>query len=165
MGKIGLARVDSRLAHSQMVKMWGEKYGLEKVIIANDLTASDSIRVEVMDLTVPEEIGSFYLKVAEVGDFLKKNEESYLLLVESTSDLEKILDQGILDQGIIEEVNLGIIHLSKGKKSLTELVALDDEDLRILKRIKDKGIKISVKKLPEDLDEIDKLGIKLREKY
>lgn len=160
MGKIGLARVDSRLAHSQMVKMWGEKYGLEKVIIANDLTASDSIRVEVMDLTVPEEIGSFYLKVAEVGDFLKKNEESYLLLVESTSDLEKILDQGI-----IEEVNLGIIHLSKGKKSLTELVALDDEDLRILKRIKDKGIKISVKKLPEDLDEIDKLGIKLREKY
>lgn len=160
MGKIGLARVDSRLAHSQMVKMWGEKYGLEKVIIANDLTASDSIRVEVMDLTVPEEIGSFYLKVAEVGDFLKKNEESYLLLVESTSDLEKILDQGI-----IEEVNLGIIHLSKGKKSLTDLVALDDEDLRILKRIKDKGIKISVKKLPEDLDEIDKLGIKLREKY
>lgn len=161
MGKIGLARVDSRLAHSQMVKMWGEKYGLEKVIIANDLTASDSIRVEVMDLTVPEEIGSFYLKVAEVGDFLKKNKESYLLLVESTSDLEKILDQGIR----IEEVNLGIIHLSKGKKSLTELVALDDEDFRILKRIKDKGIKISVKKLPEDLDEIDKLEIKFREKY
>ena len=161
MGKIGLARVDSRLAHSQMVKMWGEKYGLKKVIIANDLTVSDSIRVEVMDLTVPEEIGSFYLKVAEVEDFLKKNEGSYLLLVESTRDLEKILDQGIR----IEEVNLGIIHLSKGKKSLTELVALDDEDLRILKRVKDKGIKISVKKLPEDLDEIDKLEIKFREKY
>lgn len=161
MGKIGLARVDSRLAHSQMVKMWGEKYGLKKVIIANDLTVSDSIRVEVMDLTVPEEIESFYLKVAEVEDFLKKNEGSYLLLVESTRDLEKILDQGIK----IEEVNLGIIHLSKGKKSLTELVALDDEDLRILKRVKDKGIKISVKKLPEDLDEIDKLEIKFRGKY
>ena len=161
MGKIGLARVDSRLAHSQMVKMWGEKYGLKKVIIANDLTASYSISVEVMDLTVPEEIGSFYLKVADVGDFLKKNEGSYLLLLESTSDLDKILDQGIR----IEEVNLGIIHLSKGKKSLTELVALDDEDLRILKKIKDKGIKISVKKLPQDLDEIDKLEIKFREKY
>ena len=108
MGEISLARIDSRLASGQVVKDWCEKYGLKKVIIANDRTAEDPIRIEVMDLTIPEEIESTYLKVAGVKDFLDKNEGAYFLLVETTCDLEKILDVGVS----IKEVNVGIIHLS-----------------------------------------------------
>lgn len=141
MGKISLARIDSRLASGQVVKDWCEKYGLKKVIIANDRTAKDPIRVEVMNLTIPEEIESTYLKVAGVKYFLDKNEGAYFLLVETTSDLEKILDAGVS----IKEVNVGIIHLSIGKRSLTELVAVDEEDLRIFEKIKGYGAKIFVK--------------------
>lgn len=141
MGEIFLARIDSRLASGQLVKDWCEKYGLKKVIIANDRTAEDSIRIEVMDLTIPEEIESTYLKVAGVKDFLYKNEGAYFLLVETTCDLEKILDVGVS----IKEVDVGIIHLSTGKKSLTELVAVDEEDLRIFEKIKRLGAKIFVK--------------------
>lgn len=149
MGKITLARIDSRLANGNVVEDWCGKYGLKKVIIANDRTATDPIRIEVMDLTVPDFIESTYLKVANVKDFLDKNEGEYFLLIENTGDLEKIIDSGAQ----ITEVNVGVIHLSIGKKSLTELVAVDDEDMRIFEKIKNTGIKIFIKPSINDKEE------------
>lgn len=149
MGKITLARIDSRLANGNVVEDWCGKYGLKKVIIANDRTATDPIRIEVMDLAVPDFIESTYLKVANVKDFLDKNEGEYFLLIENTGDLEKIIDSGAQ----ITEVNVGVIHLSIGKKSLTELVAVDDEDMRIFEKIKNTGIKIFIKTSINDIEE------------
>lgn len=149
MGKIILARIDSRLANGSVVEDWCGKYGLKKVIIANDRTATDPIRIEVMDLTVPDFIESTYLKVENVKDFLDNNDGEYFLLIENTGDLEKIIDSGVQ----ITEVNVGIIHLSIGKKSLTELVAVDDEDMRIFEKIKNTGIKIFIKTSINDKEE------------
>lgn len=149
MGKITIARIDSRLANGNVVEDWCGKYGLKKVIIANDRTAEDPIRVEVMDLTIPDFIESTYLRVGELKDFLDKNEGEYFLLVENTGDLEKIIDSKVQ----IKEVNVGIIHLSIGKKSLTELVAVDDEDMRIFEKIKNTGIKIFIKTSINDKEE------------
>lgn len=149
MGKITLARIDSRLANGNVVEDWCGKYGLKKVIIANDRTAEDPIRVEVMDLTIPDFIESTYLRVGELKDFLDKNEGEYFLLVENTGDLEKIIDSGAQ----ITEVNVGVIHLSIGKKSLTELVAVDDEDMRVFEKIKNTGIKIFIKTSINDKEE------------
>ena len=149
MGKITLARIDSRLANGNVVKDWGDSYNLKKVIIANDRVAEDPIRVEVMDLTIPEKIQSTYLRVGELKDFLDKNEGEYFLLVENTKDLETIIDSGVE----IKEVNVGIIHLSIGKKSLTEMVAVDDEDMRIFEKIKGQGAKIFIKTSINDIEE------------
>lgn len=149
MGKITLARIDSRLANGNVVKDWGDSYNLKKVIIANDRVAEDPIRVEVMDLTIPEKIQSTYLRVGELKDFLDKNEGEYFLLVENTGDLEKIIDLGAQ----IKEINVGIIHLSIGKKSLTEMVAVDDEDMRIFEKIKAQGTKIFIKTSINDIEE------------
>ena len=149
MGKITLSRIDSRLANGNVVKDWCDSYNLKKVIIVNDRVAEDPIRVEVMDLTIPEKIQSTYLRVRELKDFLDKNEGEYFLLVENTKDLETIIDSGVE----IKEVNVGIIHLSIGKKSLTEMVAVDDEDMRIFEKIKNTGIKIFIKTSINDKEE------------
>lgn len=149
MGKITIARIDSRLANGSVVKDWCDSYNLKKVIISNDRVAEDSIRIEVMDLTIPEKIQSTYLRVGELKDFLDKNEGEYFLLVENTEDLEKIIDSNVQ----IKEVNVGIIHLSIGKKSLTEMVAVDDEDMRIFEKIKAQGTKIFIKTSINDIEE------------
>lgn len=141
MGKISLTRIDSRLANGKVVEDWCKKYGLKKVIIANDKIVADPIRIEVMDLTVPAFIESNYLKVEDTKDFIDKNSGEFFLLVENTGDLEKIIDSGIE----IKDVNVGIIHLSIGKKLLTEMVAVDDEDMRIFEKIKGQGAKIFIK--------------------
>ena len=149
MGKISLARIDSRLANGNVVEDWCGKYGLKKVIIANDKIAADPIRIEVMDLTVPAFIESTYLKISDLKDFLDKNPGEFFLLVENTGDLEKIIDSGIE----IKDVNVGIIHLSIGKKLLTEMVAVDDEDMRIFEKIKKQGAKIFIKNSVNEKEE------------
>ena len=79
--KLPLVRIDSRLSHGKVVEIWCEKYGIDKVIIANDRVAKDDFRQEVMNLTIPENIEATYLKVADEKDFLEKNPGDYFTIV------------------------------------------------------------------------------------
>ena len=146
MGKINLARIDSRLAHGKMVEIYCDYYNIKNVIIANDRTYNDLIRIEVMKLTIPENIQAIFLKVEDVKEFLDKNPGEYFLLTENTTDLEKIIDSDVK----IDMVNVGIIHLSIGKKLLTEMVAIDDNDKRIFEKIIGKSIPIFINHLPSE---------------
>lgn len=146
MGKINLARIDSRLAHGKMVEIYCDYYNIKNVIIANDRTYNDPIRIEVMKLTIPENIQAIFLKVEDVKEFLDKNPSEYFLLTENTTDLEKIIDSDVK----IDMVNVGIIHLSIGKKLLTKMVAIDDNDKRIFKKIIGKSIPIFINHLPSE---------------
>ena len=146
MGKINLARIDSRLAHGKMVEIYCRTYGLKNVIIANDMTYNDPMRIEIMNLTIPEEVKANFLKVEDVRGFLRKNPGEYFLLTENTTDLEKIIDSGV----DVAMVNVGIIHLSIGKKLLTEMVAIDDNDKRIFEKIIGKSIPIFINHLPSE---------------
>lgn len=139
-----LCRIDSRLSHGKTVENWTREYGLDAVIIANDKKADDDFGQEIMNLSIPEGIDKVYLKIDELKDFLRAKDKDYLCLVESATDLEKILDQDIE----IGHVNIGIIHMTKGKKSLTEEVAVDENDLRIFKKVLAKGIDLAIRLNP-----------------
>ena len=99
-----------------------------------------------MKLTIPENIQAIFLKVEDVKEFLDKNPGEYFLLTENTTDLEKIIDSDVK----IDMVNVGIIHLSIGKKLLTEMVAIDDNDKRIFEKIIGKSIPIFINHLPRE---------------
>lgn len=144
MGKINLARIDSRLAHGKMVEIYCKAYGLKNVIIANDMTYNDPMRIEIMKLTIPEEVKVNFLKVEDVKGFLNKNPGEYFLLIENTIDLEKIIDSDVK----VDLVNVGIIHLAIGKRLLTKMVAIDDNDKRIFEKIIEKSIPIFINHLP-----------------
>lgn len=142
MANIRLVRIDSRLGHGKTIRDILNKYDLNRLIFANDKICEDKIRREVLGLTVPEEIEVNFLEISEVKDFLSKNNGQYFLIVENTSDLEKIIDDG----NKIEEINIGLIHMAMGKKILTDMVAADDEDLRIFRKISDLGIDSFIRK-------------------
>lgn len=144
MGKIKLCRIDSRLSHGKVVEVWSKELKTRTVIIANDELSGDDFRKKVMDLTIPEGIFAFYLKVSEVGSFLKSYDEDVFLIVESASDLEKISQENIE----IPEVNIGIIHMALGKKALTEEVAVDEKDLKIFEDFYKKGSDVYVRLSP-----------------
>lgn len=146
MGKINLARIDSRLAHGKMVEIYCDYYNIKNVIIANDRTHNDPIRIEVMKLTIPENIQAIFLKVEDVKEFLDKNPGEYFLLTENTTDLEKIIDSDVK----VAMVNVGIIHLAIGKRLFTEMVAIDDNDKRIFEKIIGKSIPIFINHLPSE---------------
>lgn len=142
MAKIRLVRVDSRLGHGQTIRDILEEYDLNKVIFANDKIFEDEIHKEIERLTVPCDSESIFLKISDVKDFLADKGGEYFLIVENTSDLEKLIDYG----NEIEEINIGIIHMAMGKVSLTAMVAVDDEDMRIFKKLYNLGIETYVRK-------------------
>lgn len=133
MAKIRILRVDSRLGHGKTIREILKKYDLNKVIFANDRIFDDEIHKKIERLTVPEGVEVEFLKVADVKDFLEEKTGEYFLIAQNTSDLEKIIDSKVQ----IQEVNIGIIHMAMGKKSLTEMVAADSEDLRIFRKVND----------------------------
>lgn len=144
MGKIRLVRIDSRLSHGKVVEVWTKELGLKTVLIANDRVSGDDFRKKVMDLTIPEGVKAHYLKVSEVKDFLKDTDEDVFILVEKPQDLKVFYEDG-LDIG---HINVGIIHMSEGKKSLTEEVAVDHDDLQILKDFLDRGSEVYIRLSP-----------------
>ena len=144
MGEVKLCRIDSRLSHGKVVEIWSKELKTETVIIANDEVSGDDFRKKVMDLTIPDDIAAYYLKPSEVGDFLKDYDKDVLLIVASAQDLETISKQDIE----IPEVNIGIIHMTIGKKSLTEEVAVDEDDLRIFREFIENGSDIYVRLSP-----------------
>ena len=144
MGEIKLVRIDSRLSHGKVVEVWTKELGVDTVVIANDKVSGDDFRKKVMDLTIPDDIDRFYLPVEDVGEFAKKLDKDIFLIVENASDLETIASEG-LD---IPTINIGIIHMSEGKKSLTEEVAVDEDDLRIFKDFMTKGSEVYLRLSP-----------------
>lgn len=144
MGEVKLCRIDSRLSHGKVVEIWSKELKTETVIIANDEVSADDFRKKVMDLTIPDDIAAYYLNPSEVGDFLKDYDKDVLLIVASAQDLETISKQDIE----IPEVNIGIIHMSIGKISLTEEVAVDEDDLRIFREFIENGSDVYVRLSP-----------------
>lgn len=144
MGSIKLLRIDSRLSHGKTVDFWCDYLDLSRVIIANDRVAEDDFRKEVMGLTIPKNIEGYFLRVDEVKDFLEKSQGEFFIIVESPSDLKRLVDCGIR----VPKVNVGIIHMSEGKRSLTEEVAVDDRDLEIFKNLIEDGVEIAVRLSP-----------------
>lgn len=142
MAKIRLVRVDSRLGHGKTIREILANYDLNKVIFANDRIFDDEIHKKIERLTVPAGVEVNFLKVADVKDFLDQKTGEYFVLVENTSDLESLVDEKIQ----IEEVNLGIINLAIGKRILTEMVAADDCDLNIFRKLYDLGIETYIRK-------------------
>lgn len=145
MNKILLARIDSRLNHGRVVSDWTKESDTNTVIIANERVAGDKFQQDLMDLTIPEEIESTYLKISQVKKYLEVNKNKKIfLIVEDAKDLKKIMDQDVE----IDKVNIGIIHLSKGKKLLTEEVAVDSKDLEIFKDLIEKGSQVFIQLNP-----------------
>lgn len=86
---------------------------LDTVVIANDRVASDDFEQAVMNLTIPEGIATHYLKLDQVKTYVENNiDKDIFLIVESPRDLDELIKK----ENEIEKVNIGIIHLSKGKK-------------------------------------------------
>lgn len=145
MNKILLARIDTRLSHGKVVSCWTKYLKADTVVIANDRVCNDYFEQALMKLTIPKDIEAVFLSPIKVKDYLIENEDKKIfLIVEKTQDLYRIYKDNLL----IDKVNIGIIHLSKGKKLLTEEVAVDDNDLSIFSELVDNGIEVFIQLSP-----------------
>ena len=147
--KIGLARVDTRLLHGQVATTWTKLVSPDRIIVVSDKVATDELRKSMIMEAAPPGVKVHVIpirKMIEIDKDPRFGLTKAMLLFETPQDVLEFVEGG----GELSEVNLGSMAHSKGKAVVTNALAMGNDDVETLEKLKEKGIKFDVRKVPAD---------------
>ncbi|WP_313467537.1 PTS sugar transporter subunit IIB [Carnobacterium sp.] len=148
---LALMRIDDRLIHGQVAFGWTNSLGVNTILVVNDDAKNDKMKATALNLAKPSNVNLYIRGVEESGEIVEKFSQSkksnVLILVKDTMDARKLIENS---NGVIKSLNVGGLRYSEGKKKLTDLVAVDEQDIENLKAIRDTGAKVEFRMLPRD---------------
>jgi PTS system mannose-specific IIB component len=147
--EIALVRIDSRLVHGQVIEAWLPFTGASKIVVVDDIAASDFMLKEVMKMAVPPDID---LSCASVKDFIsgrwvrETGSKRVLVLCRDLKVAMSIIKRvpGIL------KINVGNLHYESGKRQISSTVFFDSDDEKIVRELTRLGVEVDVKAVPSD---------------
>ena len=145
-----LTRIDNRLVHGQVGVTWTTSLGANLLIVADDSAAKDPIQQQLMSMTAESSgVGIRFFTIEHTIKIIHKASpnQKIFIVCKTPNDVRKLLEGGVP----INEVNVGNMHFSEGKKSITKKVYVDDKDLEDLRYIKAKGVKVYAQDTPGDI--------------
>lgn len=158
--KYVLARVDSRLLHGQVATAWTKAVNPDRIIVVSDGVAHDDLRKSLIEQAAPPGVKANVVPIAKMIQVAKDprfGATKAMLLFENPEDALKVIDAG----ADIKELNIGSMAHSLGKVVVNNAIALGKEDVETFKKLKEKGIKFDVRKVPADSkDNMDNLVAK-----
>ncbi|AJO24385.1 PTS system sorbose subfamily transporter subunit IIB [Heyndrickxia coagulans] len=144
-------RIDDRLLHGQVAYGWTSSLGVNVILVVNDEAKNDQMKAMALNLAKPNQVKLYIRGVEESGEIVRKFAEAkkskVLVLVKNSADALS-LAQG--SGGAIHSVNVGGMRYSEGKLKLTDLVAVDQQDLENFKKMQELGVELEFRLLPRD---------------
>ncbi len=145
------ARIDNRLIHGQVIERWFPYCKSKYVIVANDELAEDPLRQEIMKLAIPNNIQIFFTKIIDLPTTLSqitkhKKQNSIFVLFADCKDARRAFDNGFK----FYILNIGNLHYSPGKKQVCDHIFLAKEDILCLKYLKEQGITLDFRCVPNN---------------
>jgi fructoselysine and glucoselysine-specific PTS system IIB component len=148
---VSLLRIDDRLIHGQVAFGWTTSLGVNTILVVNDEAKNDPMKATALNLAKPNNVTLYIRGVEESGEIVQKFTQSkksdVLVLVKDTKDARRLLEGA---GGTIKEINVGGLRYSEGKRKLTDLIAVDEQDIENLKAIERMGVNIEFRMLPKD---------------
>lgn len=147
--KIVLARIDSRLLHGQVATAWTKSVLPNRIIVVSDAVAKDDLRKKLIEQATPPGVKANVVpikKMIEVAKDPRFGNTKALLLFENPEDVLRVVEGG-LD---LQEVNVGSMAHSVGKVVVSKVLSMGEEDVETFEKLKAKGIKFDVRKVPND---------------
>lgn len=147
--KVVLARVDTRLLHGQVATTWTKMTGPDRIIVCSDAVSKDELRKSMIIQAAPPGVKVHVVpvsKIIEVAHDPRFGATKALLLFETPQDALRAIEGGVP----IKELNLGSMAHSVGKVVVTQALAMDQNDLDTLEKIKDANVSFDVRKVPAD---------------
>ncbi len=149
---IKLTRIDHRLLHGQVVFRWSKTLGIDCILIASDTVINDQLRMGALRMAKPS---NCKLVIKSVDDSIKALTsgvtDKYQLLIIT----ENITDAYRLCQKVeaIKEINFGGTRMTEGKKQISKAIFVTDEEIEIIEKMNEMGIKMNVQMVPDDTPE------------
>ncbi|MBA3926807.1 mannose/fructose/sorbose PTS transporter subunit IIA [Listeria rustica] len=147
--KFVLARVDSRLLHGQVATAWTKSTNPTRIIVVSDAVAKDDLRKKLIEQAAPPGVKANVIpvdKMIEIAKDPRFGNTKALLLFENPQDVLRAVEGGVE----IEQVNVGSMAHSVGKVVVSKVLAMGQEDVEAFDKLKEKGIKFDVRKVPND---------------
>lgn len=153
MPNILLTRVDNRLIHGQVGVTWVNHLGANLILVANDEVAEDPVQQSLMDMVVPDAIQTRFFSIDKTIKVIHKaaDRQKIFLVCRTPQDALKLVKGGVP----IKELNIGNMHFSEGKEQIASTVSVDEDDKKTIRELLDLGIKVEVRRVPDERVEID----------
>ena len=154
--KIILTRIDDCFIYGQDVELWNEAVGTNLVLIVNDEIAADSRKWAPMRVAAPDGVWTRFFSVQKTIDVIHTAtpRQWILIMVASPADALALVKGGVP----ITKISIGHMQAGEGKLPVTPAVAVDDADIAALKELREFGIELEIRFLPNsDPDPIDNL--------
>lgn len=151
-------RIDERLIHGQVAGIWSTSLDTQRIIVANDEAATDSLQKTSLRMAAPT---SMRLSVLTVEDAAKNIEmgkygkQRIFLLFKNPSDVLNYVNAG----GKLENLNVGNMSFKEGTREVTKSIQITEAEELIFEELSSKGIKITAQLVPNDpsIDFIEKM--------
>jgi len=146
---IKLTRIDDRLLHGQVAFTWTPALGADCILIANDKVAKDEFMKMTLGLAKPAGTKLLIRSLNDAAVFLnddKSKNLKVLLLVNSVKDAYAMVN-GVAE---IKSVNFGGLRTKEGAKLISKAVAVNEDDIYIIRELLSKGIELEIRQVPTD---------------
>jgi fructoselysine and glucoselysine-specific PTS system IIB component len=146
---IKLTRIDDRLLHGQVAFTWTPALGADCILIANDKVANDEFMKMTLGLAKPAGTKLLIRSLNDAAVFLndeKSKNLKVLLLVNSVKDAHAMVN-GVAE---IKSVNFGGLQTKEGAKLISKAIAVNDDDITIIRELLSKGIELEIRQVPTD---------------
>lgn len=150
--KFVLARVDSRLLHGQVATAWTKTVKPTRIIVVSDGVAQDNLRKKLIEQAAPPGVKANVVPVNKMIQIAKDprfGDTKAMLLFETPQDALRAIEGGV----DIKEMNIGSMAHSVGKVAVSKVLSLGKDDVETFNKLKEKGIKFDVRKVPNDSKE------------
>ena len=146
---VRLVRIDDRLIHGQVATAWAKQTGIERIIVVSDTVARDELQKFLLNQAAPPGVKANVVpvdKMFEVFYNVLFINTKVMLLFTCPQDIERLVKAGIH----LTSVNIGGMRFSPGKQMLSNVISLDDDDVRSFRYLYGKGIELEVRQVPAD---------------
>lgn len=145
-----LARIDSRLLHGQVATAWTKTTGPTRIIVVSDAVAKDELRKKLIQQAAPPGVKAHVVPIDQMIKLAKDDQhfggQRALLLFENPEDVLRAVDGGVP----LDTINVGSMAHSPGKVQPNKVLAFSQEDIDTFNKLKEKGLKFDVRKVPND---------------
>lgn len=152
MPNILLTRIDNRLVHGQVGVTWTMTLGANLIVVADDETSENDLMQQLMRTTAKTSGASIrFFSLQKTIDVIHKaaDRQKIFIVCKTPASVRKLIEGGVP----IDEVNVGNMHFSEGKRQISKKVYVNDADLADLKAIEESGANVYIQDVPGDVKE------------
>ena len=144
---VQLFRIDDRLIHGQVVLGWAKTLQSKRILLCDDDVSQSEWEKELYTTCVPPNIETLVYGVDETAQLLSTKidaQDKTIVLVKEPKTVMDIVNRGYVPSS----VNLGGLHFYDQRKKYLSYVYLNEEEIKQLHWLLDKGIRIYCQDVP-----------------